>query len=142
MRRKYLALLIGAILLIGTSVVNGQATYNPTFGTVSNKPYSPAQGVPTDSRSFKYDSINFLWRPYQSTSEVKSYLNIAKYRTGNFIIVVDSGGILQSNGLFLGGFNTFWMFKDSTGNGNLVELNLFGGGGCGGCLLIVNNLSD
>ena len=110
----------------------GFSQFNPTTGTVSNKPYSPAQAVPTDSRSMFFDGTNFLWRPYQNTTEVLTYLNLPKYRSGNFIIVVDSGGVLNGNGTYTGGTNTFWMFKDGTADGNLVELNLTGGGGGGG----------
>lgn len=105
-------------------------TYNPALATVTNKPLGLAQGFPTDARSWYYDPVNFLWRPYQSTAEVLSYLNLPKYRAGNFIIVVDSGGTLQSNGTYSpAGHATFWEFKDSTANANLVELNLFGQGG-------------
>ena len=130
------------VLLIWSLMAMSQ-TYNPSLGTVSNKPYAPAQGFPTDSRSFFYDATNFLWRPYQNVNEVWSYLNLAKYRVGNFIVVIDSGGTLQSNGTYINGHNTFWMFKDSTGNSNLVEMSLFGtSGACAGCLLASNNLND
>ena len=104
----------------------GYGQYNPSLHIVVNDALSPAQATPTDSRSMFYDGANFVYRPYQNTAEVLSYLNLQKYRFGNFIIVIDSGGSLQSNGTYLNGTNTFWMFKDSTGNGGLIKLNLLG----------------
>lgn len=121
----------------------GYAQYNPSIHTVTNKAIGFGQATPGDARSMYFDATLFVYRPYQNITEVKTYLNLAKYRTGNFIIVVDSGGILQINGTYVGGHNTFWMFKDSTADANLVELNLLGSGApCAGCLLASNNLSD
>lgn len=117
------------IILLAISFCGYTQTYNPSAHVVVNDAVGPAQATPIDSRSMFYDGTNFLYRPYQNTSEVLSYLNLAKYRTGNFIITVDSGGTLQFNGTYLNGHNTFYMFADSTGNANLVKLNLFGTGG-------------
>ena len=110
------------LLLLFSSVAltaMAQQTYNPTKGTASNKPYAPSQGVPTDSRSYFYDSINFVWRPYVSTTEVKSYLNLSKYRVGQFDIIVNTGGTLSS-GVITGGTNALWYFKNGTADSNLV----------------------
>jgi hypothetical protein len=135
--------LLTLILLLAFSFVSYGQTYNPSLHVVVNDAVSPAQATPLDSRSMYYDPVNFLYRSYQSQNEVLSYLNLQKYRYGNFIIVIDSGGTLQSNGIYINGTNTFWMFKDSTTNGGLVKLNLFGAtAGCSGCLLAANNLSD
>ena len=135
-----------AVLLCLASIAASAQVYNPTTGTVSNKPYAPSQNIPTDSRSMFFDGVNFLWRPYQSPTEVLTYLSNAtpKYRGGNFIIIVDSGGTLNSNGTYTGGVNTFYMFKDGLADINLVKLNLTGGssGSCAGCLINTNNLSD
>lgn len=120
--KKYLTILF----LFWAYLSNGQANYNPSIGVTVNQPIAQGQQWPTDARSYKYDSINFLWRPYQNTTEVKTYLNLSKYRAGNFVIVVDSGGSLQSNGTYIGGINNFWMFRNGTADSNLVELNLFG----------------
>jgi hypothetical protein len=100
-------------------VATAQQTYNPTKGTASNKPYAPSQAVPTDSRTYFYDSISFVWRPYVSTTEVKSYLNLSKYRVGQFDIVVNTGGTLAS-GVITGGTNALWYFKNGTADSNLV----------------------
>jgi hypothetical protein len=94
-------------------------TYNPSLQTVSNKPYGINAAAPTDARSYFYDVTNFTYRPYQSTAEVISYLNLTRYRTGQFDIVVNTGGTLL-NGVITGGTNTIWYFKDSTTNGGLV----------------------
>lgn len=119
-------------------------TFDPTKGTVSNKPYSPSQSVPTDARTYFYDANLFLWRPYQSPTEVLTFLNIPKYRGGNVIYVVDSGGVLNPNGTYTGFHATYYTFADGVADANLVKLNLYGGssGACVGCLLAANNLSD
>jgi len=111
--------ILAIIFLISSYVSIGQ-TYNPAQGTVSNKPYAPGQAVPTDSRSYFYDATNFLWRPYQSTTEVLSYLNLSKYRTGHFSIYVNPTGTLNGNGTFTGGTIAEYWFKNGTANGNLV----------------------
>lgn len=135
--------LLTLILLLIFSLIGRAQTYTPGAHVVVNDAVSPAQAVPLDARSQFYDATNFRYRPYQSVNEVYSYLNLATYRTGNFIIVIDSGGTLQFNGTFLNGHNTFWQFRDSTGNSNLVKMSLFGeSSGCSGCLLAANNLSD
>lgn len=139
---KYRPLALAILLLLCFFVASSQ-TYNPSIHTVTNKAIGFGQATPGDARSMFFDGTNFIYRAYQNTSEVKSYLNLAKYRYGNFIIVIDSGGLLQPNGAYVGGINTFWMFKDSTADANLVELNLLGSSGtCAGCLLKINNLSD
>lgn len=100
-------------------IVNGQV-YNPSIaGTTSNKPYAPNASAPTDSRSYFYDAVNFVWRPYQNTAEVLTYLNLPKYRTGQFDIVVNFGGVL-SGGLITGGVNSIYYFKDGQADSNLV----------------------
>lgn len=110
---------IFTILLICISV-KGYSQYNPSIaGTTSNKPYAPNAAAPTDSRSYFYDPGNFVWRAYQNTTEVKSYLNLAKYRTGQFDIIVNTGGFL-SGGNLIGGTNSVWYFKDGQADSNLV----------------------
>jgi hypothetical protein len=126
--KKYLISILCLLIWFGLSA----QTYNPTQATVSNKPYGPAQAIPTDSRSMFFDGTNFLWRWYQNTTEVLTYLNLAKYRTGNYIIYVDSGGVLNTNGTYTNGTCTFYMFKDGVLDGNLVKLNFTGGGGGSG----------
>lgn len=94
--------------------------YNPSQQTVSNKSYAPAQAVPTDSRSFFYDASLFVLRPYQSTAEVLAYLDLAKYRSGNFPIFINDTGTL-SGAVFTGGvIKEFW-FKNGVTDGDLVE---------------------
>ena len=137
---KYRSALLAIFILF--SFRSYAQTYNPSLHVVINSAMGEAQAAPLDARSMFYDGTNFIYRPYQSASEVLSYLNLSKYRYGNFIIVIDSGGTLQSNGTYTNPTNTFWMFKDSTGNGGLIKMNLFGQSGCSGCLLAANNLSD
>ncbi len=119
-------------------------TYTPSAHVQVNDAVAPAQATPLEARSMFYDGSNFLYRAYQSTSEVLSYLNTTASRTGNFIIIVDSGGTLQGNGTYLNPHNTFYMFADSTTSGQLKKMNLFGtgNGSCSSCLQVANNLSD
>ena len=119
------------ILFCFISFVASAQTFNPTIGTVSNKPYSPAQSVPTDARSYFYDATNFIWRPFQSPTEVLTFLNLPKYRGGNVVYVVDSGGTLNSNGSYTNFHATFYEFADGVADGNLVKLNFYGGSGGG-----------
>lgn len=113
--RKILTLLL---LLVSYASI-GQI--NPTNGTVSNKSYSPAQSVSTDFRSWFYDGVNFVMRDYNGTSEVISYLNLSKYRSGHFPIFIHSGGTLNGNGTYTGGVTLAYWFKDGTADGNLVR---------------------
>src|SRR5277367_164298 len=138
---KYRAAFL-AVLILLCAISGRSQTYSPGSHVVVNDAIAPAQATPTDSRSMFYDATNFVYRPYQNTSEVLSYLNLAKYRYGNFFIIVDSGGTLLSNGVYLNGHNTYYVFSDTTSSAGLLKLNLFGNTGCGGCLLAANNLSD
>jgi hypothetical protein len=134
-----------ALIILLMFVLHGHAqTFNPSVHVTINDALGQGQAAPIDGRSMFYDGTNFLYRPYQSTNEVYSYLNLSKYRSGNFIIVVDSGGTLQGNGTYINGSNTFWTFKDSTTNAGLIKMNLFGIGigTCSSCLQVANNLSD
>jgi hypothetical protein len=112
-------LLLTLIVAFATFAAFAQ-TYNPSLNTVSNKSYAPAQAVPTDARSMFYDATLFVFRPYQSTAEVLSYLNLTKYREGKFDIIVNSGGVL-SNGVITGGTNYIYWFRNGTANGDLVR---------------------
>lgn len=96
-------------------------TYTPSqHAGPQNKPSGISSATPLDSRSVFYDATNFVYRPYVSTSEVLSYLNLAKYRTGQFDIVVNSGGSLSGGGVLTGGVNTIYYFKNGTADSNLV----------------------
>jgi hypothetical protein len=107
------------ILLFLTSVAYGQ-TYAPNLHTVTNKALGIAQANPTDARSYYYDPSLFIYRPYQSTAEAIGYLNLPKYRTGQFSIFVNSGGTLNPDGTFSGGTILEYWFKDGVADGNLV----------------------
>lgn len=142
-KSKHLTPLFATLLLLISFFSYGQ-TYTPGSHVVVNDAVAPAQATPLEARSMFYDGTNFLYRAYNGTAEVLTYLNTTASRTGQFIIVVDSGGALQGNGTYIGGYNTFYMFKDSTTSLGLVKMNLFGTGigNCPSCLLAANNLSD
>lgn len=138
---KCLPFLLGFVLSYLPGITQ---TYNPSVCcTVSNKAYGAAQAVTTDGRSWFYDATNVVPRDYNGTTEVLSYLNLAKYRSGHFPIYVHSGGILQGNGVWLGGSTLVYWFKDSTGNANLVRWYTDSTGVSGGPFYAVaNNLSE
>ncbi len=140
---KYLPRFLGLLLCCFSFASYGQ-TYNPSVCcTVSNKSYGAAQSVSTDGRSWFYDASNFVMRDYNGTTEVFSYLNLPKYRSGHFPVFVHSGGILQVNGVWLGGSTLVYWFKDSTGNANLVRWYTDSTGVSGGPFYaIANNLSE
>lgn len=140
---KYRPLFLGLLLSCFYLTSVGQ-TYTPSVCcTVSNKAYGSAQAVTTDGRSWFYDATNFVMRDYNGTTEVLSYLNLAKYRSGHFPVYVHVGGILQSNGIWVGGSTLVYWFKDSTGNANLVRWYTDSTGVSGGPFYAVaNNLSE
>lgn len=140
---NYRPLFLGLLLFCFCFSAEGQ-TYNPSVCcTVSNKAYGAAQAVTTDGRSWFYDATNFVMRDYNGPTEVLSYLNLAKYRSGHFPVYVHSGGILQTNGIWVGGITLIYWFKDSTGNANLVRWYTDSTGIPGGPFYAVaNNLSE
>lgn len=110
-------------------------SYNAAIaGTLSNKAYAPAQAVPTDARSYYYDNVNFVLRPYVSTTEVRDHLNTPSKRTGHFPIIINTGGTLV-DGVITGGTNVEWWFKDGVADGDLVEKTGSGGGGGGSTII-------
>jgi hypothetical protein len=113
-------------------VFTSKAQYNATTdGIPINKAMSPAQATPMDARQMFKDNINQIYRAYQSPTEILTQLPLAKNRFGNVIYIVDSGGTLNGNGTYTNFHATFYMFADGVADGNLVKLNLYGGGGGG-----------
>ena len=108
-------MLIFSILLTSSSFVYSQ--YTPSLHTPMNKPVGMAQAAPTDARSYYYDATSYTYRPYNSTSEVLSYLNTSVKRSGHFPIYVLSGGIVKA-----------YMFRNGVLDANLVEMSMFGSG--------------
>jgi hypothetical protein len=106
-------------LLIAASLGASAQVYNPSLHVPINKGLGVAQAAPTDARSMFYDADNFVYRAYQNTTEVLTYLSLAKYRTGGFDIIVNSGGSLAS-GVITGGTNTVYWFRNGTHDSNLV----------------------
>lgn len=103
-----------------------QAVYIPSKGSVTAKPIAPSAGVPTDARSYFYDSLNFRWRPFLSIAEARSFLSSQNLRRGHFPVIVNAGGTVL-NGVVTGGINSEYWFKDGLADSNLVEKK--GGGG-------------
>lgn len=111
--------LLFIILLFISIGAGAQTTYSPTStgNTTISKPMG-ANGFPVDARTYFYDATNFKFRPYVSTTEVKTYLPTAANRTG-ITVIVNTGGTLLV-GIITGGTNAEWWFKDGTADGNLV----------------------
>lgn len=81
---------IGFILLFILASLYTKAQYNPSIHTVTNKAIGFGQATPSDARSMYYDASLFVYRPYANRAEILAYLNLVKYRTGNFPIIMDS----------------------------------------------------
>lgn len=111
-------LLFVLAVLVGLSV-SGQV-YNPSIHTTTNKSLGVAQAAPTDARTMFYDEDNFVYRAYVDTSEVNDYLTLAKYRTGGFDVLVNTGGTLGVNGVITGGTNAVWYYRDGTDDDDLI----------------------
>jgi len=96
-------------------------TYSPSVHTVVSKPLG-LNGLTADARSYYYDATHFVYRPYQSTAEVLTYLSTTKNRQGNFPIYVNpTGTINSSTGVMTGGSVLEYWFKDGTADANLVQ---------------------
>jgi hypothetical protein len=100
-------------------------------GTLSNKPYAPAQAVPTDARSYFYDTAISKYRPFQSLTEARTYLDTAVKRTGHFSIFINLTGTLNtSTGVFSDPTTKEYLFRDGVADADLVE-KATGSGGTG-----------
>lgn len=109
-----------ALILLITGISVSAQTYNPGIHTTTNKAIGLSQAAPTDARSMFFDETFFTYRPYQSTAEVLSYLNLSKYREGKFDIIVNTGGVLGS-GVITGGTNNVYYFRNGLTNADLVR---------------------
>lgn len=97
------------ILLLFWGFIANSQTYNPALHTVTNKAIGIAQATPCDARTFYYDAGTFTYRPYANRAEILAYLNLAKYRVGNFPIIMDSSSVRYE----------LW-FRNGTTDGDLV----------------------
>ena len=107
--------------LIGYQQQGYAQTYSPSVHTVVSKSLG-LNGLTADARSYYYDATHFVYRPYQSTAEVLTYLSTTKNRQGNFPIYVNpTGTINSSTGVMTGGSVLEYWFKDGTADANLVQ---------------------
>lgn len=134
------------MLLCFAYVVTSAQVYTPVIAnyTISGKPIGYSQATPSDGRSMFYDATNFIYRPYKDSQEVITYLNLPKYRAGNAIYFVDSGGTLNGNGTYTNLHVTYWTFQDGVADVNLIKLFLNGNasGGCPQCFQTTTQLTD
>lgn len=103
-------LLILPMLLLG--YLGFSQTYNPALHAPSPKSLGISTAAPTDARSYYYDATNFVYRPYNSTSEVLSYLNNSTKRSGKFPIYITISGSIR-----------IYAFLNGTADGNLVPID-------------------
>ena len=96
--------------------------------TISNKPIGIGQAVPTDGRTYYYQTDIFKYRPFQSEAEVLAYLDTPASRTGHMAIIINDGTLDTVTGEFTGGTVTEWWFKDGVADADLVEKTGGGGG--------------
>lgn len=138
---NYRAFFLSAVFLL-ICLCGWSQTYSPGSHVVVNDAIGFAQATPGDARAQFYDGTNFVYRDYNGTTEVLSYLNLGKYRFGHFPIYIHLGGSL-SGGVWTGGSTQVWFFKNGVADSNLVRWYTDSlGGVCSGCLLAANNLSD
>jgi len=113
------------ILILVSFFGSAQTHYNPSqqpgFTFPINKPIGPNGNFNIEARSLKMDTVNFLYRLYNGTGEILSYLNLAQFRRGYFPIYANVGGALQSNGTFIGGQTEVFWFKNGVADSNLVR---------------------
>jgi hypothetical protein len=95
--------------------------YDPQNQLVIDKSIAPAQGIPMDARTYYYDQVLEIVRPYQNVAEVNDTITKAKFRKGHFPVIICVGGALQPNGTFVGGTNTEYWYRDGIADGSLVE---------------------
>lgn len=112
--------------------------YNPQLHILASDAVGYSNGTPADARSKFFDEVNFLYRPYVGTVEVLEYLVTEEDRNGQFLIIINTGGVSQPNGDVIGGTNAVWCFLNGTADANLVILFEEGSGG----LVSVNTFAD
>jgi len=120
-----------SFLLIALSLAGMAQLYNPSLHTVTNKALGVAQANPTDARTFYYDATLFKYRPYQSTAEVLTYLNLQKYRVGNFPVIINLSGTLQPDGSYTDSTVSEYWFEGCVAD-TCLKIKSSGGGGGGG----------
>lgn len=112
-------------------IIGFSQTYQPGSHIVINDAMGPGNATPLDGRSMFYDVNFFLYRDFNGPTEVLTYLNLAKYRTGHFPIYVHLGGSL-SGGIWTGGQTLVYFFRNGVADSNLVRWytdSTSGGGG-------------
>jgi hypothetical protein len=117
-----LKILLLSLFIFCAQLINAQ-TYNSLDGNTATKPYSPSQAIPTDGRSYYYDSANFVWRPFKNIAEALAYFPISKNRVGVYDIIINTGGTYNA-GIITGGVNDIYTFKNGIADSNLVFKSL------------------
>lgn len=113
--------------------------YDPNIHTPTNKSLGIGQAIPTDARSYFFQTDISKYRPFQNTTEILAYLNTTASRTGQFSIYLNDGTLDSTTGVFTGGLIHEYWFKDGTDDADLVE-KLAGGGGGGFTTTVVDDL--
>jgi hypothetical protein len=129
--------LILVLIAVAAFFIPKAQLYNPSLHTVTNKALGVAQANPTDARTFYYDATLFKYRPYQSTAEALTYLNLQKYRVGNFPIIINLTGTLQPDGSYTDSTVSEYWFEGCVADTCLKVKSSGGGGGGSGTVTSV-----
>ncbi len=95
--------------------------YLPGKHVVVNDAIFPAQKTPLNGRTMYNDTLLFLYRDFQNTSEVLTNLTSQASRFGASLICVHQGGTLNGSGSFIGGVRNFYWFRNGLADSNLVK---------------------
>lgn len=103
--------------------------YDPNIHTPTNKSLGIGQAIPTDARSYYFQTDIQTYRPFQDTAEVLDYLTTTASRTGQFSIFINDGTLDETTGEFTGGAIHEYWFKNGVTDSDLIEKVSSGGGG-------------
>jgi len=85
--------------------------YNPSDHKPQNIPFGITD-LPLNAKSLYYDNARQLYRQFVSVSECQNYF-ADEFKDPTFECIVNTGGVLGSDGRITGGINDAYWFRDS-----------------------------
>ena len=85
--------------------------YNPSDHKPQNIPFGITD-LPLNAKSLYYDNARQLYRAFQTVSECQNYF-AAEFKDPTFECIINTGGVLGSDGRITGGINDAYWFRDS-----------------------------
>jgi len=110
------------ILFVLASIVGYSQGYLPTKHIPINDAIFPSQNAPFNGRLMYYDTINFRYRDFRDTTEVRLNRPTSASRFGHEFMAVHQGGTLNGNGTYTGGITTLWWYRNGVADSNLVKV--------------------